>query len=94
MIGFNGTFFPMHILGQWGMPRRIYTYAPEMGWTFLNQFETVCAFILGLAFLVLYINIIKSLINGERAAADPWDGRGLRVGDHLAAAGLQLRQHP
>src|SRR5579862_5570937 len=77
VIGFNGTFFPMHILGQWGMPRRIYTYAPDMGWTFLNQFETVCAFILGLAFLVLYINIIKSLINGERAPADPWDGRGL-----------------
>ncbi len=77
VIGFNGTFFPMHILGQLGMPRRIYTYAPEMGWTFLNQFETVCAFILGLAFLVLYINIIKSLINGERAPADPWDGRGL-----------------
>jgi cytochrome c oxidase subunit 1 len=77
VIGFNGTFFPMHILGQWGMPRRIYTYAPDMGWTFLNQFETVCAFILGLAFLIFYVNIIKSLINGERAPADPWDGRTL-----------------
>ncbi|HXN86199.1 MAG TPA: cytochrome c oxidase subunit I [Candidatus Binataceae bacterium] len=77
VIGFNGTFFPMHILGQWGMPRRIYTYAPDMGWTFLNQFETVCAFILGVAFLIFYINIIRSLIVGERALSDPWDGRSL-----------------
>ena len=77
VIGFNGTFFPMHFLGEWGMPRRIYTYAPNMGWTFLNQFETVCAFILGFAFLIFYINIIKTFFSDERALGDPWDGRGL-----------------
>ncbi len=48
------------------MPRRIYTYAPGMGWTSLNQFETVCAFILGLSFLVMYINLIKSTLHGEK----------------------------
>ncbi|MGH7814838.1 MAG: cytochrome c oxidase subunit I [Candidatus Binataceae bacterium] len=77
IIGFNGTFFPMHWLGMWGMPRRIYTYGPGMGWTGLNQFETVCAYILGLAFLIFYINLIRSLISGEPAPADPWDGRTL-----------------
>ena len=77
IIGFNGTFFPMHLLGMWGMPRRIYTYGADMGWTHLNQFETVCAMILGFAFLVMYINMIWSLKNGEKAPADPWDGRSL-----------------
>jgi cytochrome c oxidase subunit I len=77
VIGFNGTFFPMHILGLWGMPRRIYRYAPAMGWTGLNQFETVCAFILGLSFLIMYINMARSLRSGKRAPADPWDSRGL-----------------
>jgi heme/copper-type cytochrome/quinol oxidase subunit 1/heme/copper-type cytochrome/quinol oxidase subunit 3 len=77
IVGFNLTFFPMHFLGMWGMPRRTYTYAADMGWTHLNRLETVGAFILGFAFLLFYINIFKSLISGERAPADPWDGRSL-----------------
>ncbi|HUO06178.1 MAG TPA: cytochrome c oxidase subunit I [Candidatus Binataceae bacterium] len=77
VIGFNGTFFPMHFLGMWGMPRRIYTYGADMGWTTLNQFETLSAFVLGFSFLIFYFNIARSLIWGERAPADPWDGRGL-----------------
>src|SRR5271166_3813222 len=77
VIGFNLTFFPMHIVGMWGMPRRTYTYGADMGWTHLNQLETVGAFILGIAFLFYYINIFKSLASGERAPADPWDGRSL-----------------
>jgi cytochrome c oxidase subunit I len=77
VIGFNGTFFPMHFLGMWGMPRRIYTYGAGLGWTHLNQIETVSAFILGLAFLLLFINVATSLARGEKASADPWDGRTL-----------------
>ena len=48
-IGFNMTFFPMHILGLLGMPRRIYTYLPGMGWDGLNLLATVGAFILALS---------------------------------------------
>jgi heme/copper-type cytochrome/quinol oxidase subunit 3 len=77
VIGFNATFFPMHFLGMWGMPRRTYTYAADMGWTHLNQLETVGAFILGIAFLLFYINIFKSLVSGEPAPDDPWDARSL-----------------
>ena len=43
LIGFNLTFFPMHFLGLMGMPRRIYTYAPGMGWDFWNLVCTVGA---------------------------------------------------
>ncbi|HXW83470.1 MAG TPA: cytochrome c oxidase subunit I [Candidatus Binataceae bacterium] len=77
IIGFNGTFFPMHFLGMWGMPRRIYTYGAGLGWTSLNRLETVCAFILGFAFLLLYVNIVASLRRKQVAGADPWDGRSL-----------------
>ena len=77
IIGFNGTFFPMHFLGVWGMPRRIYTYPPGMGWTFWNGFETGCAYLLFIAFVIFAINIISSLFIGEKAEADPWDGRTL-----------------
>ena len=41
MIGFNVTFFPMHFLGLIGMPRRIYTYAPDLGWNFWNMVSTM-----------------------------------------------------
>jgi len=77
VIGFNATFFPMHFLGLWGMPRRNYTYGAGLGWTDLNRLETVAAFILGLAFLVLYINLVRSAAAGSEAPADPWDGRTL-----------------
>ena len=93
VIGFNLTFFPMHIVGQWGMPRRIYTYGADMGWTHLNQLETVGAFILGIAFLLFYINIFKSL-DQRRTRARRSVGRPQpRMVDAVAAARVQLRDH-
>ena len=74
---FNATFFPMHFLGEWGMPRRIYTYAPDMGWNFWNKFESINAFILGIGFLFFFVNIAWSWLHGEPASADPWDARTL-----------------
>src|SRR5271163_1055471 len=76
-IFFNCTFFPMHFLGEWGMPRRIYTYAPDMGWNFWNKFESISAFCLGASFLLFFANVVWSWFNGERAGADPWDARTL-----------------
>ncbi len=76
-LGFNVTFFPMHFLGLMGMPRRIYTYAPGLGWERWNLVSTVGVFILGLGILVFMGNALASLRSGTRAPADPWDGRTL-----------------
>src|SRR3569623_487314 len=64
MVGFNLTFFPMHILGLMGMPRRVYTYQAEMGWGSMNLLATIGAFVFFASFLLLVFNIWKSLRNG------------------------------
>ncbi len=76
-VGFNLTFFPQHYLGAIGMPRRIYTYAPEPGWAFWNLVSTVGAFVLGLSFLLLLVLAVASLREAATAGNDPWDGRTL-----------------
>jgi cytochrome c oxidase subunit I len=72
MIGFNLTFFPMHILGLMGMPRRVFTYPAEMGWGSLNLAATIGAFLFAASFLLLTYNIVRSLKRGAVAGPDPW----------------------
>ena len=59
-IGFNVTFFPMHITGMAGMPRRVYTYAEELGWGPLNMLSTVGAFILAAGVLLFLIDMARN----------------------------------
>ncbi|HLH62563.1 MAG TPA: cytochrome c oxidase subunit I [Ktedonobacteraceae bacterium] len=73
LIGVNLTFFPMHILGLLGMPRRIYTYPGNLGWNELNLLATIGAFIIAIAILVFLWNFIITLRSGEPAGDDPWD---------------------
>jgi hypothetical protein len=77
LIGFNLTFAPMHFLGLNGMPRRIFTYPPNMGWELWNVVATVGAFTIALSILVFMYNVVLSLRRGEIAGNDPWDGRTL-----------------
>ena len=77
LVSFNLTFFPMHLLGLMGMPRRVYTYDAGTGWTLFNQIETVGAFLIAVAMLLFAYNLIKSLRGGEKAGNDPWDGQTL-----------------
>ena len=76
-IGQNITFFPMHFVGMDGMPRRIYTYSGEMGWTALNALETSGSILVVISVLLFLHNIVKSWRSGEEAPGDPWDARTL-----------------
>ena len=60
-VGFNLGFFPMHITGLLGMPRRVYTYPEGMGWDTLNLITTIGSFIFAFGFLLLLINVAVSL---------------------------------
>ena len=73
LIGVNLTFFSMHILGLLGMPRRIYTYPANFGWDEINLLQTIGAYMLGIAIMVFFVNLIVSLRNGKEAGDDPWD---------------------
>ncbi|MBV9761960.1 MAG: cytochrome c oxidase subunit I [Acidobacteriaceae bacterium] len=75
--GFNLTFFPMHILGLKGMPRRIYTYPPGMGWDGLNLLATVGAWIIAAGGILFIVNFLWSRKNGEVAGNNPWDADSL-----------------
>src|SRR6516165_1043734 len=64
LVGFNLTFFPMHIVGLLGMPRRTYRYDSGMGWGTLNFIETIGAFVIALAVFLFLVNIIYSTRRG------------------------------
>jgi cytochrome c oxidase subunit I+III len=70
--GFNLTFFPMHISGLLGMPRRIYSYDDGLGWNVYNMLSTIGAFVLALGFLFTLFVFVQSLMHGPRAPDDPW----------------------
>jgi heme/copper-type cytochrome/quinol oxidase subunit 3 len=72
-VGFIVTFGTMHVTGMLGMPRRIYTYEADRGWTFLNQLTTVGAAIQALSFVVFLYNLLASLRYGAPAGEDPWN---------------------
>jgi cytochrome c oxidase subunit I len=73
-IGFNLTFFPQHLLGLAGMPRRIYTYS-RGGWETDNMISTIGSYVMAAAILVFVINVIWTRRRaGVRSGNDPWLG--------------------
>jgi cytochrome c oxidase subunit 1 len=76
-VGFNLTFFPMHLLGLAGMPRRVYTYQPEMGWGGANLFISLSSLILAAGFLLFFIDALRSIRWGAPAGDNPWDAPSL-----------------
>ncbi len=74
-IGFNTFAFPFHFLGLMGMPRRIYTYADNMGWNMWNYVSTIGVFILTAGILVFIYNFVTTMGKKKGVADDPWDAR-------------------
>ncbi|HYH78779.1 MAG TPA: cytochrome c oxidase subunit I [Longimicrobium sp.] len=71
-VGMNLTFFPMHFVGMFGMPRRTWTYGPEQGFTIWNQVETIGSFIIALATLIFAVNLFTAWKRGRVAGPNPW----------------------
>jgi cytochrome c oxidase subunit 1 len=79
-VGFNITFFTMHFLGLHGMPRRIYTYSPEMGWGRLNLLASSGVIFMTAGVLVFLWNFFQSNAHGRFAGDNPWKAGSLEWG--------------
>jgi cytochrome c oxidase subunit I+III len=72
--GFNIAFFPMHVAGLAGMPRRVYTYADGLGWGMPNLISTIGAFMIAAGVLLFVLDVIRNFrMAGDRNAGNFWD---------------------
>jgi cytochrome c oxidase subunit I+III len=76
-VGFNLAFFPMHIMGLMGQPRRVYTYPPGLGWDLPNLLSTVGVFVFAVGILITFANWFWARRYGEVAGDDPWGAETL-----------------
>jgi cytochrome c oxidase subunit 1 len=79
-IFYNGTFFPMHILGMAGHMRRIYDptiYAFLRPYQPMNVFISISAFLLFGTQLIFFVNFWWSMFAGKKAPLNPWEDNGL-----------------
>ncbi|MFG1779491.1 cytochrome c oxidase subunit I [Micromonospora sp. NPDC049048] len=75
--GMHVTFFPMHLYGLFGMPRRVYTYRSEPGWDGWNLVSTGGSYLLALGLLLVLVGVVHAVRRGRPAPPDPWGGDSL-----------------
>ncbi|TKT76156.1 cytochrome c oxidase subunit I [Aquamicrobium sp. LC103] len=71
-VGFNVAFFPMHLTGLRGMPRRVFTYPSEVGWDWLNLTSTIGAFVFASGVLVVVFDAVRPKRNHPPGEVNPW----------------------
>jgi len=71
-VGMNLTFFPMHMLGLLGMPRRVYTYTQGGIWEWYNLTSTIGSGVMALGVALFLVNVVKTSRSGSRVGNDPW----------------------
>ncbi|PZN93106.1 MAG: cytochrome c oxidase subunit I [Alphaproteobacteria bacterium] len=71
-IGFNLTFFMMHMVGLLGQPRRVYSYPEAMGWTWYNLLASFGSFIMAFGFALFALDVAMQVFLGRRSQRNPW----------------------
>ena len=71
-IGFNVAFFPMHITGLAGMPRRVWTYPGNMSWDLLNTISTIGSFVVAAGVAVFVVDLIRNFRPANQGAGNVW----------------------
>jgi len=71
-LGTNVTFFPMHISGFLGMPRRIYTYPAGMGLEIWNLVSTIGALMVLAGGVVLFVDLARNF-RVQAGGDNAWD---------------------
>jgi len=66
-VGIILVFITQHILGLYGMPRRVFDYLPLPPYIIMNQIATIGAWIVGPSYLLMVINLVKSAGSGKLA---------------------------
>jgi cytochrome c oxidase subunit I+III len=89
--GFHLAFFPLHLAGLRGMPRRVYTYDPGLGWEVPNLLSSIGAALLGAGVLLLTLDVLRTLRRPAREHGDPWRAPTL---EWLPAADYGMRSIP
>jgi cytochrome c oxidase subunit I+III len=93
-IGFNLAFFPMHISGVLGMPRRVYTYQEGLGLEIHNLLSTIGAFIIAASVVIFVYNMIASAVSGPPAPDNPWDADTLEWATPTPVPDYGFRKFP
>ncbi len=77
LFGFNLAFFPLHIAGLEGMPRRVYTYGETDGWELANLLSTIGSYVFALGVALTLLNLALSWRRGASSGANPWGAGSL-----------------
>ncbi len=93
-LGFHATFFPMHVTGLLGMPRRVYTYPAGFGWDGLNLASSLGAAVLALGFVVFFYDLISHWWVGPKAKRNPWGAGTLEWASSLPSPDTGVRSVP
>jgi cytochrome c oxidase subunit I+III len=93
-VGFNVAFLPMHLTGLLGMPRRVFSYPSEAGWSTLNLISSAGAYVVAAGVLVFIVNVVWHLRWGRPADVNPWNAPGLEWASATPTPDFNIRSIP